>query len=78
MDRVEEINTWKVSQSWLSPVQTWRDFQAVARLTETEAKLAALLEQEEGGEGDYQGFAAFLPIIQAALPIVLQVLQVEK
>lgn len=89
VDRVEKMKTRKVSgptRTLLrsSPVEKWRDLKAIVRVTKTEAKLSALLSEqdkglENGGEdlgGDYQGgFAAFIPIIQTALPIVLQILQ---
>ena len=85
VDRVEKMKTRKVTGptrtlSRSSPVEKLRDLKAIARVTETEAKFSALLDkqgQSLGAGGDYQGgLGAFLPIIQAALPIVLQVLQV--
>ena len=58
-----------------------KDVESVEKIhTRMEAKLAALLEQEEGLEKvgrDYQGgLAALGPIIQAGLPIVMILLQV--
>ena len=47
--------------------------------TRMEAKLGALVDREKGGDlgRDYQGgLAALGPIIQAGLPIIMQLLQV--